>query len=37
VLKKSRDNAAARVVAKYKLANLNVWKDTDNLAKDVLG
>ena len=37
MLKKSRDNAAARVVAKYKLANCNVWKYTDNLAKDVLG
>ena len=36
-MKKSCDNAAARVVARYKLANCNVWKYTDNLQKDALG
>ena len=37
MLKKSRDNAAARVVTRYTLANYDVWKRIDNLAKDALG
>ena len=35
-MKKSCDNAAARVVARYELASCDVWKRIDDMSKDAL-